>query len=168
MRFDKYTIKAQEAVQAAESVAHRYNHPTLDPEHLLAALLEQRDGVVPPLLSALGVQAGTLAGELEKILTGKPKVYGDGAQLSLSPALNKALHDAEGEADQLKDEYVSTEHLLLALGEAAGRGPRAAAPARGRPDPRSWRPCARSAATSGSPTRTRRTSTRPWSATAAT
>ena len=68
MRFDKYTIKAQEAVQAAESVAHRHNHPTLDPEHLLSALLEQRDGVVPPLLSALGVQAGTLSGELEKIL----------------------------------------------------------------------------------------------------
>ena len=86
MRFDKYTIKAQEAVQAAESVAHRYNHPTLDPEHLLSALLEQRDGVVPPLLSALGVQPGTLAGELEKILTAKPKVYGDGAQVSLSPA----------------------------------------------------------------------------------
>jgi ATP-dependent Clp protease ATP-binding subunit ClpB len=120
MRFDKYTIKAQEAVQAAESVAHRYNHPTLDPEHLLSALLEQRDGVVPPLLSALGAQAGTLSGELEKILASKPKAYGDGAQVSLSPALNKALHGAEGEADQLKDEFVSTEHLLLALGETPG------------------------------------------------
>ena len=75
---------------------------------------------MPPLLSALGAQPGTLSGELEKILARKPKAYGDGAQVSLSPALNKALHDAEGEADQLKDEFVSTEHLLLALGEAAG------------------------------------------------
>jgi ATP-dependent Clp protease ATP-binding subunit ClpB len=122
MRFDKYTIKAQEAVQAAESVAHRYNHPTLDPEHLLAALLEQRDGVVPPLLSALGVQAGGFKSELEKALAAKPKVYGEGSQTTLSPQLNKALHNAEAEATQLKDEYLSTEHLLLALSEVPGEG----------------------------------------------
>ena len=122
MRFDKYTIKAQEAVQAAESVAHRYNHPTLDPEHLLAALLEQRDGVVPPLLAALGVQAGGFKSELEKALASKPKVYGDSSQTILSPQLNKALHNAEAEAAQLKDEYISTEHLLLALSEVPGEG----------------------------------------------
>ena len=122
MRFDKYTIKAQEAVQAAESVAHRYNHPTLDPEHLLAALLEQRDGVVPPLLAALGVQAGGFKSELEKALASKPKVYGDSSQTILSPQLNKALHNAEAEAAQLKDEYISTEHLLLALAEVPGEG----------------------------------------------
>jgi ATP-dependent Clp protease ATP-binding subunit ClpB len=122
MRFDKYTIKAQEAVQAAESVAHRYNHPTLDPEHLLAALLEQRDGVVPPLLAALGVQAGGFKSELDKALASKPKVYGDSSQTTLSPQLNKALHNAEAEAAQLKDEYISTEHLLLALCEVPGEG----------------------------------------------
>jgi ATP-dependent Clp protease ATP-binding subunit ClpB len=121
MRFDKYTIKAQEAVQEAESVAHRYNHPTLDPEHLLAALLEQRDGVIPPLLTAVGTQPGTLSAELQKVLSGKPRAYGEGAQVALSPGLNKVLHDAEAEADGLKDEYVSTEHLLLALGEAPGQ-----------------------------------------------
>jgi ATP-dependent Clp protease ATP-binding subunit ClpB len=115
MRFDRFTIKAQEAVQAAESAAHRFNHSALDPEHLLLALVEQRDGVIPPLLAALGVQAGTLAGELERALTAKPKVYGDSSQMSLSPQLNKALHSAETEAANLKDEYVSTEHLLLAI-----------------------------------------------------
>ena len=120
MRFDKYTIKAQEAVQAADSLAHRYNHSTLDPEHLLAALLEQRDGVIPPLLAALGAQPATLKGELERALAGKPKVYGDSSQTSLSPQLDRALHNAEAEAEQLKDEYISTEHLLLALSEVQG------------------------------------------------
>jgi ATP-dependent Clp protease ATP-binding subunit ClpB len=120
VRFDKYTIKAQEAVQAADSLAHRYNHSTLDPEHLLAALLEQRDGVIPPLLAALGAQPATLKGELEQALAGKPKVYGDSSQTSLSPQLDRALHNAEAEAEQLKDEYISTEHLLLALSEVQG------------------------------------------------
>jgi ATP-dependent Clp protease ATP-binding subunit ClpB len=120
VRFDKYTIKAQEAVQAAESLAHRSSHASLEPEHLLAALLEQRDGVIPPLLAALGTQAGALKGELERALAGKPKAYGESSQITLSPQLNKALHDAEAEADQLKDDYVSTEHLLLALSEVQG------------------------------------------------
>ena len=115
MRFDKLTIKAQEAVQAAESHAHRLNHGSLDVEHLLLALMEQRDGVIPPLLTAAGGHAGALQGELEKLLAGRPKVYGDSSQVTLSPQLSKVLHNAESEAANLKDQYVSTEHLLLAL-----------------------------------------------------
>jgi len=115
MRFDKFTIKAQEAVQAAESLAHRYNHSSLDTDHLLLALMEQRDGVIPPLFAALGVQSTGLRSDLENQLAKKPKVYGDSSQAHLSPQANKALHNAEMEASNLKDEYISTEHLLLAL-----------------------------------------------------
>jgi ATP-dependent Clp protease ATP-binding subunit ClpB len=115
MRFDRFTIKAQEAVQAAESMAHRYDHSSLDTDHLLLALMEQRDGVIPPLFTALGVQSTGLRADLEKQLAAKPKVYGDSSQTQLSPQANKVLHNAEMEAGNLKDEYISTEHLLLAL-----------------------------------------------------
>jgi ATP-dependent Clp protease ATP-binding subunit ClpB len=120
LRFDKFTIKAQEAVQAAESIATKYNHPSLDPEHLLQALLEQKDGVIPPLLDRLGVSTAQLRGELEKTLTTTPKVYGESAQLHLSPQLGRVLHRAQDEANQLKDEFVSTEHLFLAMIEGGG------------------------------------------------
>jgi ATP-dependent Clp protease ATP-binding subunit ClpB len=115
MRFDKFTIKAQEAVQTAESLSHRYNHSSLDADHLLLALMEQTDGVIPPLFTALGVQTTALRSDLEKQLAAKPKVYGDSSQVQLSPQANKVLHNAEMEASNLKDEYISTEHLLLAL-----------------------------------------------------
>jgi ATP-dependent Clp protease ATP-binding subunit ClpB len=87
----------------------------LDTDHLLLALMEQRDGVIPPLFTTLGVQGATLRGELEKQLAAKPKVYGDSSQTQLSAQANKVLHNAEMEAENLKDEYISTEHLLLAL-----------------------------------------------------
>ena len=115
MRFDKFTIKAQEAVQSAESMAHRHNHAALDTDHLLLALMEQTDGVIPPLFDALGVASPALRSDLERQLAAKPKVYGDSSQTQLSPQANKVLHNAEMEAGNLKDEYVSTEHLLLAL-----------------------------------------------------
>ncbi len=115
MRFNKFTLKAQEAVQAAESLAHKYNHSSLDTDHLLLALMDQRDGVIPPLFTALGVQSAGLRSDLENLLAKKPKVYGDSSQTQLSPQANKVLHNAEMEASNLKDEYISTEHLLLAL-----------------------------------------------------
>ena len=108
MRFDKFTIKAQEAIQSAESHAHRYNHPSLDPEHLLLSLVEQSDGVIPPLLDSLGVKSLQVKADLEKRLAAKPKAYGDSSQAALSPGLNNVLHKAENEALELKDEYVST------------------------------------------------------------
>ncbi|KKK75159.1 hypothetical protein LCGC14_2876550, partial [marine sediment metagenome] len=115
MRLDKFTIKAQEAVQETESLAHRYKHANLEPEHLLLALLGQEDGVIPPLLDGLGVPRAALQTKLERTLSSKPTVYGETSQRTLSPNLNNLLHQAEAEALQLKDEYVSTEHLLLAL-----------------------------------------------------
>ena len=122
MRVDKLTQKAQEAIQEAESLAHRANHAHIEPEHLLLALVEQTGGVVPPLLAGIGVPPADAAGQLQALLEKKPKVYGEGSQVALSPAVRRALSQAEQEAAQLGDEYVSTEHLFLAVlaGESEG------------------------------------------------
>ena len=125
MRFDKLTQKAQEAIQEAESLAHRQHHSAIEPDHILLALLKQEGGVVAPLLDRLSAGAeGTRAGralardltlDVESLLQKKPKVYGEGSQISLSPEAARMLHLAEQEADQLKDDYISTEHLFLAI-----------------------------------------------------
>jgi ATP-dependent Clp protease ATP-binding subunit ClpB len=114
MKIDNLTIKAQEGLEAAQSLAHRYNHSTIDVEHLVSALLAEEDGVIRPLLQKLGVSPEGLQNQFQKLLEAKPKIYGDSAQVYLSPQLNKLLVRAEEEANKLKDEYVSTEHLLLA------------------------------------------------------
>src|SRR5712672_1036840 len=114
IRFDKLTLKAQEAVQSAQDIAARHDHQQIEPLHLLAALVAQTDGIVPPLLSRLGVRPETLAGEIEAALARLPKVTG-AAQQQLSQASNKVLEGAFVEAEQFKDEYVSAEHILLAI-----------------------------------------------------
>ncbi len=113
-RFDKLTVKAQEALQAAQEIAARHDQQQIEPVHLLAALVEQSDGVVPPLLARLGVRAEALAGDIEAQLARLPKVTGI-SQQHLSPATNRVLEEAFNEAGKFKDEYVSTEHLLLAI-----------------------------------------------------
>ena len=120
MRYDRFTLKAQESIQEAESLAHRFNHSSIEPDHILMALLEQRDGIIPPLLEKLGASTDELIDETQGVLNAKPKVYGEGGQVFLSPPANRVLHQAEQEAAGLKDEYTSTEHLLLALAEVAG------------------------------------------------
>src|SRR5467141_2804969 len=119
MRFDKLTLKAQEAVQAAQSHAQEKNNPQVAPEHLLWALIEQKDGVVLPVLQKLGVNIQTIARDLADAVAKLPKVQGQ-QELYMSPALGRILEDALKEADQFKDEYVSTEHLLIALSNAKG------------------------------------------------
>ena len=114
VRFDKFTLKAQEAVQSAQDIAARHDHQQIEPLHLLGALVAQQDGVVPPLLARLGVRPDTLAGEIETRLGRIPKVTG-AVQQQMSPAANKVLEGAFVEAEQFKDEYVSTEHILLAI-----------------------------------------------------
>ena len=113
-RFEKLTLKAQEAVQSAQEIAARHDHQQIEPLHLLAALVAQHDGIVPPLLSRLGVRPETLAGEIEAAFGRFPKVTGV-AQQQLSQASNKVLEGAFVEAEQFKDEYVSAEHFLLAI-----------------------------------------------------
>jgi ATP-dependent Clp protease ATP-binding subunit ClpB len=118
MRTDKMTIKAQEALQTAHGLAETLESAQLEPEHLLDALIAQEDGIVSPLLKKLGAPLESLRGELQEHLASQPKVQG--SQLSLSQALDSVLRHAQKEADQFKDEYVSTEHMLLALSAANG------------------------------------------------
>ncbi|HXJ93131.1 MAG TPA: ATP-dependent chaperone ClpB [Terriglobia bacterium] len=123
-RFDKFTVKAQEALQATQDVAGRFGNQQLEPVHLLLALTEQADGIVPAILSRLGVAAATLAAETEKEIEKLPKVGGS-ADHHLSSALKDLFDQSFREAEPFHDEFVSTEHLLLALaskkGDPAGR-----------------------------------------------
>ena len=123
-RFDKFTVKAQEALQGTQEIAGRYGHQQLEPTHLLLALIQQPEGTVPAILARLGVQAATLAQEAEKLLDGLPKVVG-ATEHYLSPALKEVLDRAATETEPFKDEFVSTEHLFLSLAkesrDAAGR-----------------------------------------------
>ena len=125
MRLDKLTHKAQEALQAADAAARDRRHARIEPEHLLLALWEQRDGVVRPLLERTVGEQADLGARLAAALNGKPKQYGDGGQTPVSPELAQVLQAAEREADRLGDQYTSTEHLLVAL--LNGSGPAATA-----------------------------------------
>jgi len=115
MRFDKFTEKVQQALQEADSLAGTYNHPTLDNDHLLLCLVRQQDGVVSPLLAKLGIDRGDRERELEQELRRKPKAYGTTTQMTLSPQLAETLRKAETEAEGLKDDFVSAEHILIAM-----------------------------------------------------
>ncbi len=118
MRFDKLTIKAQEAVQEAQQIAEQHDHQAIEPEHLLLALLRQPEGVVAPILQKLEVDPKLLAGRVDALIQKMPKVYGEaGGQAYASNALSRVFKRAESEAQQLKDEYISTEHLFIAISE---------------------------------------------------
>jgi ATP-dependent Clp protease ATP-binding subunit ClpB len=114
MRHDKLTIRSQEALAEAQNLAASRGHSEITPAHILCALLGQPEGSAVPVLQKLGVPIDILLGETEKLLEGLPKVSG-GAQPQISRAANNVLETAFEEADALKDEYVSTEHLLLAI-----------------------------------------------------
>jgi ATP-dependent Clp protease ATP-binding subunit ClpB len=109
------TIKSQEALHAAQRLAEKLRHTEVDVEHLLLALAGQEDGVVPPLLEKLGVARATLQQQLEQALAKRATVEGGGAERYLSSSLRKTLDAALTLAEKMKDEYVSTEHLLLAI-----------------------------------------------------
>ena len=114
LRFEKLTVKAQEAVQGAHEVAARHENQEITPLHLLSALVSQADGVVPPLLARLGIRKEALSSEVEREIGRLPRVHGFSDQ-RLGRALNDALERAFKEADNFKDEYVSTEHLFLGI-----------------------------------------------------
>jgi ATP-dependent Clp protease ATP-binding subunit ClpB len=117
LRFDKMTVKAQEAVQEAQEIAARHENQAIEPLHLLVALVEQKDGVVPPLLARLGIRNELLMQEVDREISRLPKVQGFG-QHHMSRALNDVLERSFDEAGKFKDEYVSTEHLFLAIAAA--------------------------------------------------
>jgi ATP-dependent Clp protease ATP-binding subunit ClpB len=116
MRFDKFTLKSQEMIQNAQHLAERFGHQQIEPEHLARALVEQKEGVIPPLLGKIGANQNQLIKELESILERMPSVSGSGAgQVYLSPQAKATLDKAFEQAEQMKDEYVSLEHILLAI-----------------------------------------------------
>jgi ATP-dependent Clp protease ATP-binding subunit ClpB len=116
MRFDKLTLKAQEALQEAQAIAEKREHQQIEPEHLLLALVQQTEGLIPQVFEKLGVSVPSLASRLEDALGKIPKVYGGGmGQVYISPRLKKVMDSSFQEAERLKDAYVSTEHMLLAI-----------------------------------------------------
>src|SRR5213082_268712 len=114
LRFEKLTVKAQQAVESAQEIAARHENQQIEPVHLLASLAAQPDGVVPPLLARLGIRSEVFAQEIEREIGRLPKVQGF-AQQHMGRPLNDVLERAFNEADSFKDEYVSTEHLFLAM-----------------------------------------------------
>ena len=118
MRFDKFTLKVQEAIQEAQGLASEYGHQALDAEHLFVALLRQPEGITSEIIKKLGADPRRIEGELRKGLERLPKVEGvTGGQTYMTPRLNKILDAALSEAARLTDEYVSAEHVLIAAAD---------------------------------------------------
>ncbi len=115
MKLEKFTFKAQEALQSAQKLAESYNHTELHPEHLLKAMIEQEGGIIPTILDRLGINSKIISTELEEILERLPRVSGGAYQLYLSMPLKQVLDRAEALAKEMRDAYISTEHLLLAI-----------------------------------------------------
>jgi ATP-dependent Clp protease ATP-binding subunit ClpB len=115
MRLDKMTTKAQEALQAAQDLAEGRNHQEVTPEHVLSALLVQEEGIVSALLRKMGVEPETIAREVARALDAQPQVKGAAAEVYVGRRLKDLMSDAQKRSQEFKDEYVSSEHLLLAL-----------------------------------------------------
>ncbi len=119
IRMDRFTVKAQEAIEQAQAQAQKHDHQQLMPLHLLVALASQPDGVVKPVLEKLGTSPDAVLMDAERAMKAVPRVTGSG-QLFLSPQLGQVFQAAEKEAERFKDEYISTEHLLLAIADLKG------------------------------------------------
>jgi ATP-dependent Clp protease ATP-binding subunit ClpB len=122
MNINKYTEKAQEAILAAQQLTEREGHPEVLPEHLLLTLLEQKEGVVPEIVRKMNPDPMTLAAAVRTELNRLPRTHGS-SQVSLSPRLRQVFDAAEQEAERLKDDFVSTEHLFIAIAAEGGRSP---------------------------------------------
>ncbi|MPY87263.1 MAG: ATP-dependent chaperone ClpB [Luteitalea sp.] len=120
MNLNRYTEKAQEAVLTSQQLAERENHPQIEPEHLLLALVTQQGGIVPSVLRKIDVDPALVVRDATSALEKLPKAYG-GTQVGLSPRFRKVGQAAEDEAKRLQDDYISTEHLLLAISAEPGR-----------------------------------------------
>src|SRR2546430_17430911 len=121
MDLERLTIKSQQALQEAQRIAQGYSHQEVDGEHLLLAMIGQAESLIPDLLEKIGVPPAKLKPDLERELARRHKVQGtSSADLFLSPNLKKAIDAALAEAGKLKDDYISTEHLLLGLMDEAG------------------------------------------------
>src|SRR5947207_9898158 len=123
MDFKKLTEKAQEAVMTAQNLASEMTHAEITPEHLLVALVEQENGIVPSILRKMTLDPKDIAGQTRMLFESMPKAYG--ADVRLSPRMNLVVQSAQAEATRMQDEYTSTEHLFLALADEKGRSPAA-------------------------------------------
>lgn len=118
MRFDRFTERAQEAAQRAAEIIQRYGHNQIDTEHILLALIEQPEGVVSQILEILTIDSGNIQNRLDEILKSSPKasIFGGGAgQIFITPRVKNIMEIANQEASKLKDEFISTEHLFMAI-----------------------------------------------------
>ncbi len=115
MRLDKFTQKSQEAILEAQNQAQEYNHPAVEPEHLLKALVEQESGVIPAVLKKIGVDENMLMQTIDESLAKMPRATGTSVQVGISRDLTQLFEESEKIARDMKDEYVSTEHLLLGM-----------------------------------------------------
>ena len=121
MNFDQMTLKVQSAIQEADSLARQRDHSEIGCEHLLYAMLNQEDGIIVPLVERIGIKKQSLQSEIEALLNGYPSVTGSGAQTSFSPDAQKVIAKAENEMNAMKDLYLSTEHIFLAMTESDGK-----------------------------------------------
>ncbi|MBN1876136.1 MAG: ATP-dependent chaperone ClpB [Anaerolineae bacterium] len=119
MEVNRYTEKTQAALLRAQRMATEYGNPQIEPEHLLLALLEQTDGIVPQIVLRLGGDPQRMRADLEQVIGRKPRAQGTAAQVNLSTAMSRLLQAAEREAEGMRDEYVSTEHVLLAMADTS-------------------------------------------------
>ncbi|MCE2393377.1 ATP-dependent chaperone ClpB [Candidatus Poribacteria bacterium] len=118
MRIDKFTQKGQEALLEAQNLAQKYNHPAVKPEHLLKVLVEQEGGVVPSVLKQIGVDTDTLGQRIDETLDRMPRATGASVQVGMAQDIVSILDAAETIVDKMKDDYTSTEHILLAMVQA--------------------------------------------------
>ena len=118
MRFDKFTIKSQELIQNSQALAAQYNNQQIEPEHLLAAMLAEKEGIAGSMLRKLGVSPDGIAQEVTRAIEKLPKVGGGGVgEVYISPRSKIALEAAFAEASKMKDEYVSIKHIFLAISD---------------------------------------------------
>jgi len=121
MDYEKLTIKAQEALNEASSIAQKGDHSQIEIEHILLALLRQEDGIVPPIVEKIGADTAKLISSVEALVEKQPKIYGEAAQVFFSSAASKIVAKAETEAASLKDEFVSAEHIFIAIAASDGK-----------------------------------------------
>ncbi len=121
MDYEKMTIKAQEALNDAAAIAQKEDHAQVETEHLLLALLRQEDGIVPPVIERIGADTAALTSSVEALVRQTPKVFGEAAQVYFSSYLSKIIAKSEKEAAALKDDFVSVEHILIAIAEGEGK-----------------------------------------------
>ena len=121
MQFDKFTIKSQEALSDARNIASENGHQSIEDIHIMSAMLKQKDGIIIPVLQKLEIDPEDFRAKVDSLIKNTPKVTGGTAQLYISNDLNNILDDSFKEAHQLKDEYVSTEHILISMAQSKGK-----------------------------------------------